>query len=261
MMPVANPVRTALAAGELSLGIGVRGMRSVEIARMMKTSGFDWLFIDLEHGPTSIETAFAISVAALDAGIVPLVRVPAGELVLAARCLDGGALGIVMSHVDTAEDARTTVGALRFAPLGHRSVGGSYPQLGFRGGSASEVIPVLEQATMIIATLETPKGIENAASIAAVPGIDALIIGTNDLSVEMGIPGQLGHQSIGAAVESVVRACKTNGKFAGIGGVYQPDLMKKYVGLGMRMVLCGSDVGLLLAAAQERATSVRKCLT
>src|SRR5262245_16625119 len=104
MTTVANPVRTDLAAGKISLGIGVRGMRTVEVARIMKSAGYDWLFIDLEHGPTSVETAFTISVAALDAGIAPMVRVPTGELVLAARCLDGGALGIVMSHVDTVED-------------------------------------------------------------------------------------------------------------------------------------------------------------
>jgi 4-hydroxy-2-oxoheptanedioate aldolase len=255
-----NPVRTALAAGQLSIGIGIRGVRGVEIARMMKTAGFDWLFIDLEHGPTSIETVFSICVAALDAGIVPIVRVPAGERVLAARCLDCGALGIVMSHVDTAEDARATVNALRFPPIGHRSVGGSYPQLGFRGGGADEVIPVLEEATLLIATLETPKGVENAEAIAATPGIDALLIGGNDLSTEMGLPGQLGHPRMHEAVRHVVEACKRNGKAAGIGGVYQPDLLKTYIGLGMRMILSGSDISLLIAAAQERARFVRACL-
>ena len=123
MSTIANPVRDALAAGKLSLGVGVRGLRSGEIARMMKSAGFDWLFIDLEHGPSSVETAFTISVAALDAGIVPIVRVPEGEMVLAARCLDGGALGVFVSHVETVEDAQAAVQALRFPPLGHRSAG------------------------------------------------------------------------------------------------------------------------------------------
>lgn len=261
MSLVANPVRASLTAGEISLGIAVRGLRTGEVARIMKSAGFDWLFIDLEHGPSSIETAFTISVAALDANIAPLVRVPAGERVMAARCLDGGALGVIMSHIDTAEDARAAVNALRFPPLGQRSVGGSYPQLGFRGGSAKDVIPALEQATMIVATIETPKGVENASAIAAVPGIDALMIGMNDLSVEMGTPGQLGHDRIAAAVETVTKACKSNAKFAGFGGVYQPELMKKYIGFGMRMVLCGSDVSLLMAAGEERAKFVRSCVS
>ena len=259
MTAVANPVRAALAAGELSLGVGVRGLRSGEIARIMRTAGYDWLFIDLEHGPSSVETAFTLSVAALDAGIVPIVRVPAGELVLAARCLDGGALGVFISHVDTVADAQAAVTALRFPPLGHRSVGGSYPQLGFRGGAANEVIPAIEQATLLIANLETPLAIQNAAAIAAVPGIDGLVIGMNDLSVEMGIAGELGHPRMVEAVATVAEAARATGTFAGFGGVYQPELMKKYIGLGMRMILCGSDISLLLAAAQEHARFVRGC--
>jgi 2-keto-3-deoxy-L-rhamnonate aldolase RhmA len=211
----------------------VRGLRSGEIARIMKTAGYDWLFIDLEHGPSSVETAFTLSIAALDAGIVPIVRVPAGELVLAARCLDGGALGVFISHVDSVENAQAAVKALRFPPLGHRSVGGSYPQLGFRGGAANEVIPAIEQATLLIVNLETPTAIRNAAAIAAVPGIDGVV--------------------------TVAEAARAAGAFAGFGGVYQPELMKKYIGLGMRMILCGSDISLLLAAAQERARFVRGC--
>jgi 2-keto-3-deoxy-L-rhamnonate aldolase RhmA len=261
MTVVANPVRAALAAGQVSLGVGVRGLRSGEIAPMMKSAGFDWLFIDLEHGPSSVETAFTISVAALGAGIVPMVRVPAGEFVLAARCLDGGALGVFVSHVDTVADAEEAVHALRFPPHGHRSAGGNYPQFGFRGGSAKEVIPAIEQATMIIATLETPKAVENAAAIAAVPGIDVLTMGMNDLSVEMGIPGQLGHDRMALAVQRVAQAAQSAAKFAGFGGVYEPELIRKYVELGMRMILAGNDVGLLFAAAQERAAFVRGCVT
>lgn len=259
MTTIANPVREALAAGKVSLGVGVRGLRTGEIARMMKTAGFDWLFIDLEHGPSSVETAFSISVAALDVGILPIVRVPEGEMVLAARCLDGGALGVFVSHVDTVEDAQAAVKALRFPPIGHRSAGGSYPQLGFRGGSSKDVLPAIDAATMIMATLETAKAVENAAAIAAVPGVDVLTMGLNDLSVDMGIPGQLGHDKIAEAVAKVAKAARAAGKYAGFGGVYQPELLKKYVGLGMQMILCGNDVGLLMAAAAERANFVRNC--
>ena len=138
-----SPIRcaTALAAGKVSLGVGVRGLRTGEIARMMKSAGFDWLFIDLEHGPSSVETAFTISVAALDAGIVPMVRVPAGEMVLAARCLDGGALGVFVSHVDTVDGCASRGTGAAVSAARSRSAGGNYPQLGFRGGSAKDVHP------------------------------------------------------------------------------------------------------------------------
>ena len=125
---VRNSLKQKLAAGGVSPGLGIRTVRSAEIGRIMKTAGFEWLFIDLEHGPSSVESAFAMCVGALDAGIAPIVRVPQGELRLGARCLDGGALGIVMPHVDTAEEAREIVDAYRYAPLGHRSIAGGSRQ-------------------------------------------------------------------------------------------------------------------------------------
>ena len=113
---IANPVRQRIAQGGVALGVGVRVARGVEIAKLMKVAGFDWLFIDLEHGQMSIDAACQMSVAALDAGIAPLVRVPMGQLTMGTRCLDGGALGIVMPHVDTAEEARAIADAFRYPP-------------------------------------------------------------------------------------------------------------------------------------------------
>ncbi len=259
MAVLVNPAKEKLAQGSLSIGIGVRAVRGIEVAKIMRTAGFDFLFIDLEHGATSVETAYQISVAALDAGIAPLVRVPHGELALATRCLDSGALGIVIPHVDKPEEAKEMVDAFRFAPLGHRSIGGGYPQFGFAAKPAAEVVAELNAATLVVAMIETPRAVENADKIAAVPGIDALLMGTNDLCLEMGIPGQLGDDKVVAAVETVVRACKTHGKWAGLGGVYGKDLLKRYVGFGMRLILAGNDTSLLLSAAADQASFVRGC--
>ena len=260
MQRVINVAKDRLSQGALSIGIGVRVVRGVEIARIMKTAGFDWLFIDLEHGSTSVETAYSISVAALDAGITPLVRVPHGEFALGTRCLDGGALGLVMPHVDTPEQARAMVDAFKFQPLGHRSIGGGYPHFGFASMAAKDVVTALNDATLVVAMLETPLAIENADRIAAVPGIDALLMGTNDLCLEMGIPGQLENERVVAAIDAVVRACKKHSKWPGLGGVYGKELLKRYVDRGMRLILAGNDIGLLLNAAQEQAGFVRGCL-
>jgi len=259
MQRIVNPAKDLLSKGGIAIGIGVRAVRGVEIARVMKTAGFDWLFIDLEHGPTSVETAYAISVAALDAGIAPLVRVPAGELALATRCLDGGALGVVMPHVDTPEEARAIVDAFRFAPLGHRSIAGGYPQFGFAAVPPDQVVTEINDATLVVAMLETPRAIENAEKIAAVPGIDALLIGTNDLCLEIGIPGKLDHERVVAAIDAVTAACHKHRKWPGLGGIYTKDLLKRYIGLGMRLILAGNDLGLLLGAAREQADFVRSC--
>jgi|SRR5579859_6843526 len=257
MQHLTNPAKERLEKGEVAIGMGVRGLRGVEVARLMKSAGFDWLFIDLEHGSTSVETAGQISVAALDAGIAPMVRVPAGELALGARCLDGGALGVVIPHVDTEEQARAMADAFRFAPLGHRSIGGAYPHFGFASRPVDEVVTGLDKATMVIAMIETPLAVENADRIAAVPGLDALLVGTNDLCLEMGIPGQLDHVRVRTALEAVLVACKKHRKIAALGGIYGKDLLTRYLGLGFRMVLAGNDLSLLHSAAQEQSKFVR----
>lgn len=258
-MAIKNIAKERLVAGELSIGMGVKAVRGVEIARIMKTAGYDWLFIDLEHGPTSVETAYQISIAALDANIAPIVRVPHGELALATRCLDGGALGIVIPHVDTADEARAMVDAFRYQPLGHRSIAGGYPQFGFAPTPAAQVTKEMNDATLIIAMIETPRAVENAAEIAAVPGIDVLLMGTNDLCMEMGIPGQLDNERLVAAIQTVVDACKRQGKWAGLGGIYGKELLKRYIDMGMQMILAGNDLPLLVAAATEHASFVRGC--
>src|SRR5918999_6054460 len=106
MPTVSNSARARLEQGELALGVGVRFARTVEIAKAMKSVGYDWLFLDLEHSTMSLDAASQICVAALDVGIAPIARVPAGDYPSATRLLDNGALGIVMPHVNTAEEAR-----------------------------------------------------------------------------------------------------------------------------------------------------------
>ena len=257
MQRLKNPVRERLEKGEVAIGVGIRGLRGVEAARLMKSAGYDWLFIDLEHGPASVETAYQISVAALDAGIAPIVRVPAGELALGGRCLDGGALGVVIPHVDTPEQAQAMVDAFRFPPLGHRSIGGAYPHFGFASRPTGEVVENLDGATLLVAMIETPLAVENAERIAAVPGLDALLIGTNDLCLEMGIPGQLDHERLRSAIDTVLGACKKHGKIPALGGIYGKELLTRYLGLGFRMMLAGNDISLLHSAAQEQAKFVR----
>ena len=260
MQRVVNVARERLAQGGLAIGMGVRAVRGIEIARLMKTAGYDFLFIDLEHGSMSVDTASMISVAALDAGICPLVRVPHDELPLAARCLDGGALGIVRPHVDSVEEARAMVDAFRFPPIGHRSIGGAYPQFGFGPAPVGEVVSQLNEQTLLVAMIETPRAVEQAEAIAAVPGIDVLLMGTNDLCLEWGIPGQLEHDKVVGAMDTVVAACRKHGKWPGLGGVYGRELMQRYIGRGMRFVLAGNDISLLLNAAQEQAAFARGCL-
>ncbi len=257
-MKVRNAARERLEKGEMALGVGIRTARTVDIAKMTKTAGYDWLFIDLEHGPMSIDFAATLAVAALDTGISPIVRVPFMQHTMATRVLDGGALGIVMPHVDTAEQAREIVDHLKYPPMGHRSLVGAQAIFDFQRMPIGEMIEAANATLLVIPLMETPTAIANAEAIAAVPGIDALLIGTNDLAAEMGIPGELGHARIAAACETVIAACCKHGKWPGFGGVDAEELMQKYIGMGMQLVLTGSDGGFMMAGAARRAAQARE---
>lgn len=252
-----NPARIRMAAGELALGMAVRLARTAEIVPACQTAGLDWLFLDLEHGPSSIDTASQIAVTALQAGLTPIARVPKGEFSMATRLLDNGALGLVMPHIDTAEEATLLVSKLRFPPSGDRSVFGGMPQFGFAPRPVRETSEILNRETLIIAMVETEKAIENAPAIAAVPGIDVLFVGTNDLCAELGIPGEFGHPSVASAYQRVIDACRANGKWSGMGGLYDDALMNKFIAAGIQFVLAGSDLSFMLLGAKQKATQLR----
>jgi 2-keto-3-deoxy-L-rhamnonate aldolase RhmA len=205
----------------------------------------------------SIDLAAQISIAAQDAGITPVVRVPGFQHFHATRALDAGAQGIVVPHVDTPEIAAKMVSHCKYPPVGHRSVTGALPQLDFRPAPLGEATAAINAGTLLILMIETPGAVENVEAIAAVQGFDVLLVGANDLCMEMGIPGQLDHPRIGEAFERIVAACRTHGKYAGLGGVYDPPLMQRYLAMGFRLVLAGSDLTFMLAAAKERAAAIR----
>ena len=260
MIEIRNVAKQRLEAGELALGVGLRQARTVDIAKAMRTAGYDWLFIDMEHNTMGVEMATEISVAAQDAGIAPLVRVPGFEHYHATRVLDGGAQGIVVPHVDDAETAARLVANCRYPPAGRRSVTGALPQVDFEAHPLGEVATAINEATLLVLMLETPAAIENAEAIAALPGVDALLIGTNDLCMEMGIPGAVEHARVAEAYEHVIAACRKHGKHPGMGGVYAPELMARYIEMGMRLILCGSDFSFMMAGAKAQAEVLRRTL-
>ena len=114
------------------------------------------------------------------------------------------------------------------------------------------------EVVIIVVMLESPKAISNVDAIAAVPGVDSVLIGTSDLTLEMGIPGQLEHSDVTAAYQAMISACEKHGKYPGMGGIYEPALLRKYVGMGVKLVLAGSDLSLLLSAGKTRVADVRE---
>lgn len=254
---ITNTTKQRLAAGELALGVGLRQARTVDIAKAMKTAGFDWLFIDMEHNAMGIDIATQIAVAAQDTGITPIIRVPGFEHHHAARALDCGAQGIVFPHVDDAETAARLASYCLYPPRGKRSMTGVLPQTDFVKHPLGEMAAALNDALLTVIMLESPEAIANADAIAAVPGVDVLLIGTNDLCFEMGIPGEFDHTRVQEAYRTVIDACAKHGKTPGMGGVYTPALAQTYIEMGMRFILTGSDLAFLMNGATAQAQTFR----
>ena len=260
-MDTPNHTKRRLAAGEVALGMGVRQGRTVDTATIAKTCDFDWLFIDMEHSSLDVDMAAQLAMASLAVGITPIVRVPGHEHYHSTRLLDNGAQGVVVPHVDTVEEAKRIASNCRYPPIGHRSVAGAQPQLGFKNVPVGEAAQIVNAETLVIVMLETPKAIANADAIAQVEGIDVLLIGTNDLCAEIGIPGNFDDARVVDAYRKVIDACKKHGKYPGMGGVYETRLMEKYIQMGMRFILSGSDLSFIMAGARERTKFLRAVKT
>ncbi|MBI3704345.1 MAG: aldolase [Rhizobiales bacterium] len=258
-MPLTNRMQERLKRGEVALCMATRLARTADIAMIADACGFDALFIDMEHSTIALDAAAQICVAALPVGVTPLVRIAGHNFEDATRLLDAGALGIICPKVSTSAEAQAFARACRFPPLGERSVGGAGPLQGYRATPLGEVNVQGDTATLMIAMLETPEGIANADAIAAVPGIDVLLIGSNDLCTALGIPGELKHPKLRAAYEAAAKACKTHAKTLGVGGI-RADVahVAELVALGARFVIAASDVQYLMAAARSEVAALRK---
>mgnify|MGYP003312022450 CR=1 FL=1 len=134
---------------------------------------------------------------------------------------------------------------------------GSLPQLNFKPTPISEVATSLNDSMLVIIMLESPEAIENVEEIAAVSGVDVILIGTNDLCMEMGIPGDYANPKIKEAYKKVIASCKKYGKTPGMGGVYNEELMSEYIDLGMKFILSGSDLSFMMSSALQRSKNLR----
>lgn len=255
-----NAVREKFARDEVVASMTVRLVRGVEIARIAASAGFDTLYVDVEHSSFSLDTTGQICMAALSAGITPLVRVTSLDTI--GRVLDGGAMGVIAPHIHSAEDARAVVRAARFPPLGERSAGGGLPALHYRSFPAAEANPALNAATLVAVMVETLEALERVEEIAAVEGLDMLLVGSNDLTAEMNIPGEYDHPRLAEAFTRTIAAARAHGAQVGVGGLAtRPDKVAEFVRMGARYVSTGTDLAFLMGACAARAKQVRELMT
>jgi staphyloferrin B biosynthesis citrate synthase len=256
-----NPIRQRMQAGAAALGMPVRLGRSGDIARIAKSTGHDFLFIDCQHSLFNLETIGHITSTAMACGIAPLVRVRGIDDPDVSLLLDNGVMGIVYPDISTAAQARRAVDTCKFAPVGKRSVSGGYPQFDYRAVPLAASVPQLNDNCLLVCMIETTEGLGNVEAIAAVKGLDVLHIGSNDLLADMGKPGKFDDPALVEAQERVIAACRDNGIFAGCGGnrdvARQVEIIKK----GCQFITTQSDIGFLSAAASQWTAGIRAALS
>ena len=250
-----NHVRAKLKHGEPSVGTWLT-LPDPIAARMMARVGFDWLTVELEHAPTSFETAatsFAIIAAS---GPVPLARVPwnSGENIK--RVLDTGAFGIVVPMVNSRAEAEAAVAAARYAPLGERTIGGQLHAINFECDPATYYARANDEI-LVVLMAEHVKAIEEADEIFGVPGIDVVFIGPNDLTHSMGIAPcfECDNKEFTDALDHILKICRKHGIAPGI-HVADEAAAQRRIAQGFQFVAVGSEAGMMLSKAQEIARTL-----
>jgi 4-hydroxy-2-oxoheptanedioate aldolase len=248
-------IRDRVLSGEVMFGIGANLGSSLTV-EMMGAAGFDWTWIDCEHGSGDYSELVHQMQAASIGDAPPVVRIAWNEAPRFKRVLDLGAAGIMVPWVNTAEEAKLAADAMRYPPDGIRGVARFNRACGF-GQDFDEYFVQANKNLLTVVQIETEEGVNNAAEMAAVTGIDVLFIGPLDLSVNMGIAQQFDHPKFVSAMEDVCAGCKKHGKAAGI---LTPNLgyLEKWIAKGFTFFVVGSDGGLVASGLRNTVETCRK---
>ncbi len=245
-----NETRERLVKGETVFGCGLQSYRSSEIPRSFAAAGFDYVFIDMEHGSFDLETVQEMIQASNTSGITPIVRV--GELLysLVARLLDAGAQGIILPRVEDPKLLAEALSWMRFPPQGKRGYGVNPTMIGYESRSFPEIIEHLNRNTLSVVQFETRTAMERADELLAIPGMDIAMVGPADLSIALGVPGQFDHPTMLATIDALIEKCNRHGVFPGIQtrGI---GMAKMWADRGMRFVGAGAEHVLLMEKAKE----------
>lgn len=242
-----NPVKARLQAGECVVACTIT-VPSVEIAAQCANLGFDFLWIEMEHSPITLESLRAMVLATRGLKAIPVARVPVNELWQAKRVLDAGALGVIFPFTSTPELAGRAVAGCRYPPHGRRGSGAGLAT--FRWPALEGYYDFADRNVLVICVIEDAQGVENIDQIAATPGIDVLFIGTSDLSFSLGFRGAQSDPKLEDAIARIVDAGRRHGKFLGRPAMTL-DAMERFRQQGFRLFQATTDLGFLKAGARQ----------
>jgi 2-keto-3-deoxy-L-rhamnonate aldolase RhmA len=245
MSPVIR-LRRRLAEGGIALG-AVVSINSPEVAAHLSGLGFDFIWIEMEHGSVTREGLRNMILATRGFDITPLARPPVNELWTAKVLLDQGAMGVIFPFTRSAELAKQAVDACRYPPLGRRGSGAQLAQL--RWPPAKAYYDAADENILVVAVVEDLAGLENIDAIAATPGLDVLFIGTGDLSWSLGLRGDQHHPKLAEAVGRIAAAGKKHGKILGR-PAGTPAEVERYRVQGFQFFMTATEIELIAAGAQ-----------
>jgi 2-dehydro-3-deoxyglucarate aldolase/4-hydroxy-2-oxoheptanedioate aldolase len=251
-----NNVKQTLKRGGTAVGTMVFEFFVPALPRLIAHTGADFAIYDMEHGGVSIETLRLLAAASRGPSPLPFARVPATEYHFMAQALDAGMLGVMIPMVESPDQARKIVNSTRYPPVGRRGAGLGMAQDDYERGSTSDKIDALNARTFVMAQIESPSGLENLDAIASVEGIDCLWVGHNDLSIQMGIPGQFQSTRFQDAIKSVADVADRHGLCAGV-MVGDAAGAQEWMSKGYRAVAFGADFRLYVDALATGVKAVR----
>jgi 2-keto-3-deoxy-L-rhamnonate aldolase RhmA len=251
-----NSIRKAVREGRAALGTGLKEFASRGVPRIIESSGFDYCMIDMEHGAFDLETIANLAAWFAATDVSPIVRIHKAFTHLIPVVLDQGIMGIQISGVDNAEEARAIVREAKYPPIGNRGMSGMGPHTGYKSYGdryQTEYGPWANDNVIICPSIESLEGLENVEAIAAVEGIDMIAYGHSDLSGQLGLHLQLDHPRFKEALRKIFDACKKHGKLAR-GSAETEAQIEEYWKLGCKVLnLPGTDTSTYHDGLKARA--------
>jgi 2-keto-3-deoxy-L-rhamnonate aldolase RhmA len=248
-----SPVKQKLREGRPLFAATVT-LPSADAAAHLATAGFDFLWVEMEHSPVTLESLRNIVLATRGLPAQVFARVPVNELWTAKRALDAGVSGVIFPFTSTPELAQQAAAACKYPPVGRRGSGATLAKFAWPDGDRYH--DSADENVTVIAIIEEARAVERVEEIAATPGIDALFIGTSDLSFSLGLRGEQRDPRLDEAIAKVVAAARRNGKIVGRPGV-APDQVARYMEQGFRLFQAPTDIGLMMAGAKEYLKAAR----
>ncbi|KAJ5763634.1 Pyruvate/Phosphoenolpyruvate kinase [Penicillium manginii] len=251
-LTVSNPFRTRTLNGQITPLLSIKHVATNEIAMMAKMAGFHAVFIDMEHSTFDMRTVGQLILACNYVGVAPVVRSPSKSHWHLSRILDAGAAAVVIPHIETIEEVRDLVHHAKYAPIGARGCTNNQPLFNFQNIPTLKQNEALNAQTMLIPMIETPSAVEIAEEIFALDGVDGVLVGSNDLCSDLGIPGKYDDPLYMDSVTKVINAANKHGKTVGIGGIGgRLDLLEKWFSMGATWSLSAADGALLQSGMKQ----------